>query len=429
MKNIMFADPGTKQVLGTVTVPDEFQPAGQIIPNLSTSCYPIEISCSVFNTDATVMTYFTGEGYTDRSKSPMLSGPFSGEVNRISRIAFKNFMSVEQYVDEYALTYAKNAGASLQYIGDREMPIYGQYNAEAALDNYKAFCKFNLERSGEAALTKVYDYYQKPLCRVYRMKNDKIDNIFVVATVVEGMKYGMAGLSLNGGLDFSGITNSLANLVSPETSKKLFGNSILGKAISNRQQAGNTPVVKEEKKKEFGDLGLNQMIDWRSNGVFMLQCWPAHYEEAFNGAFKDFCSTFKVDQGITRKSMQIQDDLRRQVQNYTQQNIQMQQQQFAASQRANATLQSAYDSYNQAWWDRSNSHHASVMSSSTSSYSSADKFSEAIRGVNTYVREDGSEVEVDVKYDRAYTNNLNDTLGSNSYFEPGGNWTEMERKK
>ena len=66
--------------------------------------------------------------------------------------------------------------------------------------------------------------------------------------------------------------------------------------------------------------------------------------------------------------------------------------------------------------------------SSSSSYSSADKFSEAMRGVNTYVREDGSEVEVSVAYDHAYTNNLNDTFATNSSFEPGGNWTEMHKK-
>ena len=53
--------------------------------------------------------------------------------------------------------------------------------------------------------------------------------------------------------------------------------------------------------------------------------------------------------------------------------------------------------------------------------------SEAIRGVNTYQREDGSTVEVSVDYDHAYSNKLGDTLATNSSFEPGGNWDAMNR--
>lgn len=59
----------------------------------------------------------------------------------------------------------------------------------------------------------------------------------------------------------------------------------------------------------------------------------------------------------------------------------------------------------------------------------SDRYSEAVRGINTYVRPDGTEVEVSVAYDRAYTNSQGDTLGSQSAFEPGGNWTEMNRKR
>jgi hypothetical protein len=73
------------------------------------------------------------------------------------------------------------------------------------------------------------------------------------------------------------------------------------------------------------------------------------------------------------------------------------------------------------------------MASSRSTFgeSSADRISrmqsEAIRGVNTYQREDGSTVEVSVDYDHAYSNKLGDTLATNSSFEPGGNSDAMNR--
>ena len=102
-------------------------------------------------------------------------------------------------------------------------------------------------------------------------------------------------------------------------------------------------------------------------------------------------------------------------------------------QQANRSLQEAYDSANQAWWNRSNAHHAQVMASSRSIFgeTSSDRISrmqsEAVRGVNTYMREDGSTVEVSVDYDHAYSNKSGDTLATNSSFEPGGNWDPMTK--
>ena len=106
--------------------------------------------------------------------------------------------------------------------------------------------------------------------------------------------------------------------------------------------------------------------------------------------------------------------------------------QFQSWQQIHATQQAAFDSYNRSWWERTNASDAARRSAYQSKMASeqrmSDRYSEAVRGVNTYVRLDGTEVEVSVAYDRAYTNNSGDTLGSNSAFEPSGNWTEMRHK-
>ena len=159
-------------------------------------------------------------------------------------------------------------------------------------------------------------------------------------------------------------------------------------------------------------------------------------KDRFDTDYKDFerfVSTFRVDPYITQEAFKLQEQMRRDVAMYTQQNIAQQQANFQAMQQANRTLQEAYDSANQAWWNRSNAHHAQVMSSSASTFgeSSSDRISrlqsESIRGVNTYVREDGTQVEVSVDYDHVYSNNLGDTLATNSNFEPGGNWQSTTR--
>ena len=149
--------------------------------------------------------------------------------------------------------------------------------------------------------------------------------------------------------------------------------------------------------------------------------------------FETFVSTFEIDPYISRESINMQHKMNMDIASYTRQNIAQQQANFQAMQQANRTLHEAYDSANQAWWSRSNAHHAQVMASSRSAFgeSSADRISrmqsEAIRGVNTYVREDGTQVEVSVDYDHVYSNKLGDTLATNSSFEPGGNWESTTR--
>jgi len=164
-----------------------------------------------------------------------------------------------------------------------------------------------------------------------------------------------------------------------------------------------------------------------------MVCPKDRFDEDYKD-FVQFVSTFKIDQFIIQESINIQNKMAIDVANYTQQNIAQQNANFQAMQQANRSLQEAYDSANQAWWNRSNAHHAQVMSSSRSTFgeSSADRISrmqsEAIRGVNTYVREDGSTVEVSVDYDHVYTNNLGDTLATNSsLYEPGGNWNRAQQ--
>ena len=126
--------------------------------------------------------------------------------------------------------------------------------------------------------------------------------------------------------------------------------------------------------------------------------------------------------------------MQQEVNNYTQNNLTQQRQNFASFQQANATLQAGFDSYNKAWWDRNNASYQANRNRTANCESSADRISrlqsEAIRGVNTYTREDGSEVEVSVDYDRAFENNLGDVYATNSQtFNPSNDWYEMNKKK
>lgn len=52
----------------------------------------------------------------------------------------------------------------------------------------------------------------------------------------------------------------------------------------------------------------------------------------------------------------------------------------------------------------------------------------AQRGVNTWVRPDGTEVETSTASDRAWTNAAGDVVGGSGGFDPGAGWTELHQR-
>ena len=112
-------------------------------------------------------------------------------------------------------------------------------------------------------------------------------------------------------------------------------------------------------------------------------------------------------------------------------NQQMTQATLAAARERNA----AFQSYNDAWSARSDAQHASFRAASNARFSGspsgaggAGDFSEAIRGVNTFVTSDGREVELSVASDVAYENRAGDVVGGTRGFDPGADWTQIQRK-
>ena len=180
----------------------------------------------------------------------------------------------------------------------------------------------------------------------------------------------------------------------------------------------------------FGQLASTGVLDWGSRHLFMLQAPADSFDEAWANGYVDLCSSFYLDQSIVQQITDYQQQIIRAKQQETDQAINAMNQQFQAMQAANAARQAAFDRQLDSWWANSNAHHAQVMSSSSSSsYSAADKWSEAIRGVNTYMRPDGSEVELSVGSDRGWISQGGTVIGTSGSFEPGADWTELDRKR
>ena len=397
-----FVDKALNISLASCELPDTYLSTGLVMPEAASYTYPMPINCGAASKFGTAFSFFTGEAYTDDTKCPMLSGMYATEVNRISKIHFKPFMDAETFSNYYinkVLSTGKMTNA--WFIENRPFPAEG-YSRKDALDGFIRLQEFEAQKAGTAGAVTGKMYYLEEACKVYEADIGNMTLRIVIAFILRGFRYQMPSMYSMGNI-FGGI----------------FGQR--RPQVSNGAQPGS-----------FGDIPNNGVIEWSSNGMFNMFCPKERFDEDYKD-FVRFVSTFQVDPYVSRESISMQNKMRMEVARYTQQNIAQQNANFQAMQQANRSLQEAYDSANQAWWNRSNAHHAQVMASSRSTFgeTSADRVSrmqsEAIRGVNTYVREDGSTVEVSVDYDHVYSNKLGDTLATNSSFEPGGNWEKTTK--
>lgn len=410
LQQFSLTDAGSGLPLAQLTLPGIFRVQGSILPNASCSEYPIKMTCAAYGPMGTTMTFFTGEGFVDSSRYPIMNGPYAQPVNQVNRIVYRRFMDGGAYADDYMRKVMAGSGAQgLQYLGDKPLPI-ANFDSHQVLQHLQYQVERDMHRAG-GPLPQILDWYIEPVCRIYQYMIGGRTIQAALVLVLEAVKVQMS---------------SAVMPVMPDIFGGLFGRK---KTTDHRgtmnEQGQNQPAG-------FGSMPNNAVINWRSDGVFMLQAVPEAFDAAFNGFFRQFCSSFRVSQQFLQRTEQMKDKINQDIAIVTQANIRQQQAQFAAWQQANATRQAAFDAANQAWWARSNATHAANRAASMAGESAEDRMSrlrsEAIRGVNTYVREDGTETEVPVDYNRAYSNATHDTLASNSSFEPGGNWTEMHRK-
>lgn len=168
-----------------------------------------------------------------------------------------------------------------------------------------------------------------------------------------------------------------------------------------------------------------QYREWGSELLFFCDM-EASRELEGTKAFMSIVESFTLDDGITKKRTDSIDRVERKLlmmqQQANAQNARLQQQLAANQARLQQTLaQNSRDMSNM------------IMDSWNKKMESDSRISqgyhEAIMGVNTYVRTDGSTVEHSVVSDHVYQNRYGDTVGF-SGGDPGPmpGWTELERK-
>jgi len=172
--------------------------------------------------------------------------------------------------------------------------------------------------------------------------------------------------------------------------------------------------------------GTSKFMFWDVPYVLTLKASTGTFEQNYENLVM-FCSTMQASPRMADLITQE----RNRIMGYL---ADRQQRDFEAHQELMRQQQASFDAYNQAWFDRSDITHKSFRSASAAGQSQEDRnsdiVSEGIRGVNTYIRPDGTEVEYSVVNDAVYAN-AND---SHDTFAPQGrefascDWVEMKKK-
>ncbi|MBR3315692.1 MAG: hypothetical protein IKG18_16330 [Atopobiaceae bacterium] len=184
---------------------------------------------------------------------------------------------------------------------------------------------------------------------------------------------------------------------------------------------------------EFESYRRSGSIYWDVAGIAVLFAPVRTFDRLYQQAFVPLVSDFELhEELISLAETDARQDAAA-MQQATNQQISRMNAQTQAALAADRQRQAAFDAQLASWHAQSDAHHAAFRERTNAEFRGSGTdggvgdWSEAIRGVNTFVTSDGREVELDVSADRAYENQAGDVIGGSGGFDPGADWTEIPR--
>lgn len=240
------------------------------------------------------------------------------------------------------------------------------------------------------------------------------------ASGIDLMPVGLAG-SLGGA-----IGGAIGNAIARKRSKS----PAQGTAPSGPVRTADAPAWCVP---SFDDYIKGGTIYWSVQGLSALVTRRDTFDQCFEQVFLPLVRTYQIHQDVLGLSGEAGRQYAASVQQATNAQIARMNAQTQAALAADRQRQAAFDAQLASWHANSDAHHAAFRAQTNAQFndgyggSAPPDFSEAIRGVNTFVTSDGREVELDVSADRAYENQAGDVIGGSGGFDPGADWTEIPR--
>lgn len=216
----------------------------------------------------------------------------------------------------------------------------------------------------------------------------------------------------------------------------VIGGMIAGrraKQKQQREQVSATTAPTNWSTENFEAYAKQGTIFWDVCATATLMSTPERFDQVYEQVFLPLVTSFSIHPDIRNMAASVVRQEASAVQQATNRQISNMNAQFQASQAAARQAQAAADARFASWQAQSDAHHAAFRERTNAQFRDSNvgggvgDWSEAIRGVNTFVTTDGREVELDVSADRAYQNQAGDVIGGSGGFDPGADWTEIPR--
>ena len=341
---------------------------------------------------------------------------YGAAIAGVDRTNYADMPHPVRLADSYVSSLIEDTGASNLHLV-REIPSQDLTSRQQdAMQKY--------QQTGRAVgNTMLKDPFAAEVLRVYGLRHKGVDmNVAVYvrlyatkdATGVENLN--PMGLMFNAGSALGGLFSG---------KRKAQSQAPQGQAPAG--QGGSTWSVPD-----YDSYVRDGTIYWDVCGFATLTAAERNFEECLNTAFLPLVRTFDTHPDMVNLVLADAQQEAAQVQQATNRQINAMNMQTQATLARARQMSAASSAQTEAWLRNSDAHHQAFRERTNAQFNtggghSAPDYSEAIRGVNTYVTSDGREVELDVSAERAYENQAGDVIGGSGGFDPGADWTEIPR--
>lgn len=437
-------DGATGRALARLAVPVGWSVVGRL-ERADSFERPISVRLRAEGPDGSSVDFNSGERYCRLgagAKGMNVMAAMYGLTSSMQTSPDRAFEDVEDYLDKEVAAFARRSGGAVRFVGTAAYPGDFDEAAGKALVEREAINDFAIQ----GARVTCSRLRARSAARLYELALPdgavrRICAAGIVDGYVVGVPSGGAGTvaeAASEAVQAVAARATAGGFLDAMVDSGLLG-GIVGRKLRERRAAtpamprSTTPSseVAAPAQEGFGKVGAGEALIWGPRNVAVLCCPEQALEEHLHSTLPAMLRSFIPNPAIAQEADAIRNNTVIQEQQQAAMAQQRQQAQFAAMRQAVNTQRQAFDDYQRAaqarsdaQWaaDRARSGHAASDSTWT------DGFSDAMRGVNTWVRPDGTEVETSTASDRAWTNAAGDVVGGGGGFDPGADWTELHQK-
>ena len=438
-------DGATGRALARLAVPVGWSVVGRL-ERADSFERPISVRLRAEGPDGSSVDFNSGERYCRLgagAKGMNVMAAMYGLTSSMQTSPDRAFEDVEDYLDKEAAAFARRAGGAARFVGTAAYPGDFDEAEGKALVEREASNDFAIQ----GARVKCSRLQARAAARLYELAHpDGVARRVCAAGIVDGY---VVGVSSGGAGAVAEAASEAVQAVAARATAGGFLDAmvdsgllggIVGRKLKERRSATPTAPcqttapssgVAASAQEDFGKVGTGEVLVWGPRNVAILCCPEQELEEHLRTTLPAMLRSFIPNPALAQEADAIRNNDVIQERQQAAMAQQRQQAQFAAMRQAVNTQRQALDDYQRSAQARSDAQWAADRARSghaASDYTWTDGFSDAMRGVNTWVRPDGTEVETSTASDRAWTNAAGDVVGGSGGFDPGADWTELHRK-